>query len=200
MVVGVNGVCKTTSVAKLAAYYQRMGKNITLGAGDTFRAAAIDQLKVWGERLNLHVVAHQQGSDPGAIAFDAYNAAIALQADVLIYDTAGRLHNKNHLMDELSKINRVFGRISSDAPHQILLVLDATTGQNGLEHARSFQRIVDINAIFLTKLDSTAKGGIVIAINDQLGIPVALVGTGEQVNDLSIFDRNNFIDGLFDDN
>ena len=200
MVVGVNGVGKTTSVAKLAAYYQRMGKNITLGAGDTFRAAAIDQLKVWGERLNLDVVAHQQGSDPGAIAFDAYNAAIARQADVLIYDTAGRLHNKNHLMDELSKINRVFGRISSGAPHQILLVLDATTGQNGLEQARSFQRIVDINAIFLTKLDSTAKGGIVIAINDQLGIPVALVGTGEQVNDLSIFDRNNFIDGLFDEN
>lgn len=200
MVVGVNGVGKTTSVAKLASYYQKMGKNIILGAGDTFRAAAIDQLNVWGKRLGLDVIAHQHGSDPGAVAFDAYNAAIARQADVLIYDTAGRLHNKSALMDELSKINRVFGRISPDAPHQTFLVLDATTGQNGIEQARSFQSFIDVSAIFLTKLDSTAKGGIAVAISDQLGIPVALVGTGEHLNDLAIFDPSNFVDGLFNEN
>lgn len=200
MVVGVNGVGKTTSVAKLASYYQKMGKNIILGAGDTFRAAAIDQLNVWGKRLGLDVIAHQHGSDPGAVAFDAYNAAIARQADVLIYDTAGRLHNKSALMDELSKINRVFGRISPDAPHQTFLVLDATTGQNGIEQARSFQSFIDVSAIFLTKLDSTAKGGIAVAISDQLGIPVALVGTGEHLNDLAIFDPGNFVDGLFNEN
>ncbi len=197
MVVGVNGVGKTTSVAKLAAYYQGIGKSVLLGAGDTFRAAAIDQLKIWGEKLGVDVVAHQQGSDPGAVAFDAYNAAIARQVDILIYDTAGRLHNKTELMEELSKVNRVFKRISLNASHQTLLVIDATTGQNGIEQAKNFKSSAEINAIFLAKLDSSAKGGVAVAISDQLGIPVRFVGTGESVNDLSIFDPEHFVNGLF---
>ena len=199
MVVGVNGVGKTTSVAKLAAYYQGIGKSVLLGAGDTFRAAAIDQLKIWGEKLGVDVVAHQQGSDPGAVAFDAYNAAIARQVDILIYDTAGRLHNKTELMEELSKVNRVFKRISPNASHQTLLVIDATTGQNGIEQAKNFKSSAEINAIFLAKLDSSAKGGVTVAISDQLGIPVRFVGTGESVNDLSIFDPEHFVNGLFNE-
>ncbi len=199
MVVGVNGVGKTTSIAKMTAHYQQLGKTVLIGAGDTFRAAAIDQLRVWGARLKVDVVAHQQGSDPGAVAFDAYEAAAARGADVLIFDTAGRLHNKGPLIEELRKVRRVFERLAPGAPQQTLLVLDATTGRNGLEQARVFQEAVGVDAVFLAKLDGTAKGGVTVAIAQDLRLPVVFIGTGEGVDDLSLFDTDDFVDALFGD-
>ncbi len=199
MVVGVNGVGKTTSIAKIAQHYQSMGKTVLLGAGDTFRAAAIEQLNVWAERLNVEVIAHQQGSDPGAVAFDAYQAAVARGADVLIFDTAGRLHTKAPLIEELRKVQRVFQRQQEDAPQQTLLVLDATTGHNGIEQARVFQEAVGVSGVFLAKLDGTAKGGITVAIAQELKLPVIFIGTGEGVDDLSLFDTDDFVDALFGD-
>ncbi len=199
MVVGVNGVGKTTSIAKMAAHYQRLGKSVLIGAGDTFRAAAIDQLRVWGGRLKVDVVAHQQGSDPGAVAFDAYQAAAARGADVLIFDTAGRLHNKAPLIEELRKVRRVFERQGEGAPQQTLLALDATTGRNGLEQARVFQEAVGVDGVFLAKLDGTAKGGVAVAIAQDLGLPVVFIGSGEGVDDIALFDADDFVDALFGD-
>ena len=199
MVAGVNGVGKTTSIAKMTAHYRQMGKSVLIGAGDTFRAAAIDQLKVWGDRLNVDVVAHQQGADPGAVAFDAYEAAVARGADVLIFDTAGRLHTKGPLIEELRKVRRVFERQAPGAPQQTLLVLDATTGRNGLEQARVFQEAVGVDGVFLAKLDGTAKGGITVAIAQELHLPVVFIGSGEGLDDLSLFNTDDFVDALFGD-
>ena len=197
MIVGVNGSGKTTSIAKIAAHYQRMGKSVLIGAGDTFRAAAVDQLKVWGDRLHADVVAHQAGSDPGAVAFDAYEAAAARGADVLLFDTAGRLHTKAPLMDELRKVRRVFEGRAPGTPHQTLLVLDATTGHNGLQQARLFQESVGVDGVVLAKLDGTAKGGVTVAIAQQLRLPVVFIGTGEGMDDLALFDTDDFVDALF---
>lgn len=199
MVVGVNGAGKTTSIAKMVAHYKDMGKSVLIGAGDTFRAAAIDQLKVWGDRLGVDVVAHQQGSDPGAVAFDAYQAAAARETDVLIFDTAGRLHTKGPLIEELRKIRRVFERQAPSAPQQTLLVLDATTGHNGVEQARVFKEAVGVDGVFLAKLDGTAKGGITVAIAEELHLPVVFIGTGEGIDDISLFDTDEFVDALFAD-
>ena len=199
MVVGVNGAGKTTSIAKLAQHYHAMNKRVLLAAGDTFRAAAVDQLKVWGDRLNVDIVAHQHGSDPGAVAFDAYAAAVARDIDVLIIDTAGRLHNKAPLIDELRKVRRVLERQDPASPHQTLLVLDATTGHNGVEQARVFQEAVGVNGVFLAKLDGAAKGGVTVAIAQELGLPVVFIGTGEGLDDLSLFDTDDFVDALFGD-
>jgi fused signal recognition particle receptor len=199
MVVGVNGAGKTTSIAKMTKHYQLLGKRVMIGAGDTFRAAAIEQLQVWGGRLKTDVIAHQQGSDPGAVAYDAYQAAVARKADVLIFDTAGRLHTKGPLIEELRKVRRVFERLQADCPHQTLLVLDATTGHNGLEQARVFQEAVGVNGVFLAKLDGTAKGGITVAIAQELHLPVIFIGTGEGLDDLSLFDTDDFVDALFGD-
>lgn len=199
MVVGVNGVGKTTSIAKLAKHYQELGKTVMVGAGDTFRAAAIEQVQVWGERLKIDIIAHQQGSDPGAVAYDAYQAAVARGADVLIFDTAGRLHTKGPLIEELRKVRRIFERFDESVPHQTLLVLDATTGHNGLEQAKVFQEAVGVNGVFLTKLDGTAKGGITVAIAQELDLPVIFIGTGEGLDDISMFDTDDFVDALFGD-
>jgi fused signal recognition particle receptor len=199
MVVGVNGVGKTTSIAKLTQHYQSLGKKVMVGAGDTFRAAAIEQVQVWGERLKIDIIAHQQGSDPGAVAYDAYQAAVARDADVLIFDTAGRLHTKGPLIEELRKVRRIFQRFDESVPHQTLLVLDATTGHNGLEQAKVFQEAVGVNGVFLTKLDGTAKGGITVAIAQELDLPVIFIGTGEGLDDISIFDTDDFVDALFGD-
>lgn len=199
MVVGVNGVGKTTSIAKLAKHYQQTGKQVLIGAGDTFRAAAIEQLQVWGARLNVEVVAHQQGSDPGAVAYDAYQAAVARDADVLIIDTAGRLHTQSPLIEELRKVRRILERFDERLPHQTLLVMDATTGHNGLEQAKVFQQAVGVNGVFLAKLDGTAKGGITVAIAQELKLPVIFIGTGEGLDDLSLFDTDDFVDALFGD-
>jgi fused signal recognition particle receptor len=195
----VNGVGKTTSIAKIGSHYAKMGKKVVIGAGDTFRAAAIEQLRVWGDRLGVDVIAHQQGSDPGAVAYDAYQAAIARNADVLIFDTAGRLHTKAPLIEELRKVHRVFERQAPELPHQVLLVIDATTGHNGLEQARVFKEAVGVDGVFLAKLDGTAKGGIVIAIAQELQLPVVFIGTGEGLDDLSLFDNEDFVDALFSD-
>jgi fused signal recognition particle receptor len=199
MVVGVNGVGKTTSIAKIAKHYQDLGKTVMVGAGDTFRAAAIEQVQVWGQRLNIDVIAHQQGADPGAVAYDAYEAAVARGADVLIFDTAGRLHTKGPLIEELRKVRRIFERFDSSVPHQTLLVIDATTGHNGLEQAKVFQEAVGVNGVFLTKLDGTAKGGITVAIAQELNLPVIFIGTGEGLEDISMFDTDDFVDALFGD-
>ncbi len=199
MVVGVNGVGKTTSIAKLTKHYQEIGKKVIVGAGDTFRAAAIEQLQVWGERLNVDVVAHKQGSDPGAVAYDAYQAAVARDADVLIFDTAGRLHTKAPLIEELRKVRRILERFDDRLPHQTLLVMDATTGHNGLEQAKVFKEAVGVNGVFLAKLDGTAKGGITVAIAQELKLPVIFIGTGEGLDDLSLFDTDDFVDALFGD-
>ena len=199
MVIGVNGVGKTTSIAKLTRHYQEMGKKVMVAAGDTFRAAAIEQIQVWGERLKIDVIAHQQGSDPGAVAYDAYQAAVAREADVLIFDSAGRLHNKAPLIEELRKVHRVLERFDAAVPHQTMLVLDATTGHNGLEQARVFQEAVGVSGVFLAKLDGTAKGGITVAIAQELQLPVVFIGTGEGLDDLSIFDPDAFVDALFGD-
>ena len=196
MVVGVNGAGKTTSIAKLSARYRSEGKRVVLAAGDTFRAAAIEQLQYWGEQVGAEVVAHRQGADPGAVAHDAFQAARARGADVLIVDTAGRLHTKSHLMEEMAKVRRVLSRLDPTAPHEVILVLDATTGQNGLAQAQAFTSSLGCHGIFLAKLDGTAKGGILLAIADQLRLPVLYVGTGEGVDDLAVFDAKEFVDAL----
>ena len=197
LVVGVNGSGKTTSIAKLAWSLKGDGKRVVLAAADTFRAAAIDQLCQWGERVQAEVVTHQQGADPGAVVFDALTAAERRGADAVIIDTAGRLHTKVNLMEELRKIQRVIQRKDPSAPHEVLLVLDATTGQNALLQARHFTEAVQVTGLFLAKLDGTAKGGIVFAICDQLGIPVRFVGTGERPEDLAPFVAQDFVEALF---
>ncbi|MDO6449668.1 signal recognition particle-docking protein FtsY [Oceanobacillus profundus] len=199
LVVGVNGVGKTTSIGKLAHQLKQEGKQVILAAGDTFRAGAIEQLEVWGERAEVDVIKHNAGSDPAAVIFDAIKAAKSRQADVLICDTAGRLQNKVNLMNELSKVKRVIEREIPNAPHEVLLVLDATTGQNALSQAKTFSEVTNVSGIVLTKLDGTAKGGIVLAIRNELHIPVKFVGLGEQVGDLQQFDANAFVYGLFAD-
>ena len=197
LVIGVNGVGKTTSIGKLAAQLKSNGKKVMLAAADTFRAAAIEQLTEWAHRAQVDIIAQKEGSDPAAVVFDAVNAAKARNADVLICDTAGRLHNKKNLMEELRKINRVIDREYPDAYRETLVVLDGTTGQNALEQARQFNEICDISGIVLTKLDGTAKGGIVIAIESELGIPVKYVGVGEQIDDLQKFDAEDFVRAMF---
>lgn len=197
MVVGVNGVGKTTTIGKLARQFTAQGKRVVLGAGDTFRAAAAEQLAIWGERAGVEVIRHGEGADPAAVAFDAAKAALARKADVLILDTAGRLHTKVNLMEEMKKIRRVLGREIPGAPHETLLVLDATTGQNALIQARLFKEAVEVSGIALTKLDGTAKGGMVVAIGAELGLPVRYVGIGEGVDDLRPFDPDLFVDALF---
>jgi len=198
LVVGVNGTGKTTSIAKLAHLYRREGEQVVVAAGDTFRAAAIEQLKVWAERVGAQCIAHREGADPGAVAFDAIGAAQSRNAAVAIIDTAGRLHTKFNLMEELRKVRRVIERKDPTAPHEVLLVLDATTGQNALIQAKAFADAVDVTAIALTKLDGTSKGGIVFAISDELGLPVRFVGTGEGEDDLSPFDAEAFVEALFE--
>lgn len=197
MAIGVNGVGKTTSIGKLAAYLKQQGKKVVLGAADTFRAAAIDQLSVWADRAGVEMIRHAEGSDPASVVFDTIAAAKARNADVIICDTAGRLHNKKHLMDELAKMSRVIGRELPEADVEVLLVLDATTGQNGVNQAREFQNAADLTGIILTKLDGTAKGGVVLAICDELQIPVKLVGVGEQLDDLQPFDPAAFAKAMF---
>ncbi|AMV73014.1 hypothetical protein JCM30471_14290 [Desulfuromonas carbonis] len=197
MLVGVNGVGKTTTIGKLARQYADQGKKVVLGAGDTFRAAAAEQLAIWGERSGVDVIRHAEGSDPAAVAFDAAKAALARQADVLLLDTAGRLHTKVNLMEELKKIRRVLAREIPGAPHETLLVLDATTGQNALSQARLFRDAVEVTGLVLSKLDGTAKGGIVVAIGAELGLPVQFVGIGEGVEDLRPFDPDLFVEALF---
>jgi len=197
MVVGVNGVGKTTTIGKLANQYKKAGKHVVLGAGDTFRAAAVMQLKIWGDRNGVKVVEHGMNTDPASVAFDAMKIAVDDNADVLIIDTAGRLHNKIGLMNELTKIKKVMSKIVPDAPHEILLVLDASTGQNAFEQAKQFTSATEVNALALTKLDGTAKGGVVIGIADQFKVPVKYIGVGEGIDDLQIFDRQEFVDSLF---
>lgn len=198
LVVGVNGTGKTTSIAKLAHAYVTDGGRVVIAAADTFRAAAIEQIKAWGDRVGASVIAHKQGADPSAVVFDALSAAESRNADVVIIDTAGRLHTKFNLMEELGKIQRVIQRKFPDAPHEVLLVLDATIGQNALAQAKAFAEVVNITGVCLTKLDGTAKGGIVFAVVDQLGIPVRFVGTGERAEDLSPFDAETFVHALMD--
>jgi len=197
LVIGVNGVGKTTSIGKLAAKYKSEGKKVILGAADTFRAAAIEQLDIWAQRAGVEIVKHTQGSDPAAVVYDTIAAAKARKADIIICDTAGRLHNKKNLMDELAKINRVISRELPDADKEVLLVLDATTGQNAVNQAREFKNAAGITGIILTKLDGTAKGGVVLAIREELGIPVKFVGVGEGLDDLQPFVPDEFADGLF---
>lgn len=197
LVSGVNGTGKTTSIAKLAYLLQQEGKKSILAAGDTFRAAAIEQLTIWSQRIGVDIICHQAGADPGAVVFDAAEAALARQADFLIVDTAGRLHTKTPLMKELTKIKNVLGKKIPGAPHEVLLVLDATTGQNAIPQAKVFNEAIQITGIFLAKLDGTAKGGIVIAINNQLNIPVKFIGIGENPEDIERFDPEQFIEALF---
>ncbi len=194
---GVNGVGKTTTIGKMAAQYRRQGKKVLLVAADTFRAAAVEQLEIWGRRTGAEVVKHPSGSDPSAVVFDALHAAKSRGADVVLIDTAGRLHTKVHLVEELKKIRRVIAREAPGAPHETLLVLDAITGQNGLQQARVFKESMDLTGIVLTKLDGTAKGGVVVAIQEELGIPVRHIGVGEQVEDLQPFDPETFVQALF---
>ncbi len=197
LVVGVNGVGKTTTIGKLAHHYKAAGNEVILGAADTFRAAAVDQLTIWSERVGVNIVKQNMGSDPSAVAFDTIQSAMAKNADVVLIDTAGRLHNKAHLMDELNKIKRVIQKQLPDAPHEVLLVLDGSTGQNALEQAKQFMAVTNVNALAITKLDGTAKGGVVLAIAHQCKIPVKYIGVGEQINDLLLFDKTEFVDSLF---
>ena len=197
LVVGVNGVGKTTTIGKLAHQFKAAGKNVLLGAADTFRAAAVEQLTIWSERVGVPIVKQAMGSDPAAVAFDTVQSAMAKQSDVVLIDTAGRLHNKSHLMEELTKIKRVIQKTLPDAPHEVLLVLDGSTGQNALEQAKHFTSATDVTALAITKLDGTAKGGVVLAIADQFKIPVKFIGVGEKVEDLLIFDKHEFVDSLF---
>jgi fused signal recognition particle receptor len=197
MVVGVNGVGKTTTIAKLAYQFKSIGKNVFLGAADTFRAAAIEQLSIWAQRINVPIIKQQMGADPASVAYDTLNSAIKNNADVVIIDTAGRLHNKINLMNELAKIKRVMQKLLPDAPHEILLILDATTGQNAFEQAKQFTAITNVNSICVTKLDGTAKGGVVIGISNQFNIPVKYIGIGEKPTDLQLFNKYAFIDSLF---
>ncbi len=197
LVVGVNGVGKTTTIGKLAYNFKKAGKSVLLGAADTFRAAAVDQLTIWSERVGVPIVKQDMGSDPAAVAFDTAQSAVAKQADVVLIDTAGRLHNKTHLMDELTKIKRVIQKVLPDAPHEVLLVLDGSTGQNALEQAKHFTAATDVSALAITKLDGTAKGGVVLAIANQFKIPVKFIGVGEKMEDLLVFDKHEFVDSLF---
>ncbi|HVS94983.1 MAG TPA: signal recognition particle-docking protein FtsY [Puia sp.] len=197
LVVGVNGVGKTTTIGKLAYNFKKAGKSVLLGAADTFRAAAVDQLTIWSERVGVPIVKQGMGSDPGAVAFDTVQSGMARGADIVIIDTAGRLHNKVHLMEELGKINRVVKKLIPDAPHEVLLVLDGSTGQNAIEQARQFTAATDVTALAITKLDGTAKGGVVLAIANQFRIPVKFIGVGEKMEDLLVFDKHEFVDSLF---
>lgn len=197
LVVGVNGVGKTTTIGKLAHNFKKAGKNVLLGAADTFRAAAVDQLTIWSERVGVPIVKQPMGSDPAAVAFDTAQSAMSRNSDVVLIDTAGRLHNKAHLMDELNKIKRVLQKFNPEAPHEVLLVLDGSTGQNALEQAKHFTATTDVTAMAITKLDGTAKGGVVLAIADQFKIPVKFIGVGEKADDLLVFDKHEFVDSLF---
>ena len=198
MVVGVNGVGKTTTIGKLAYNFKKAGKKVVLGASDTFRAAAVSQLQIWADRVGVPIVQQGQGADPASVAFDTVKSAVAQDADVVIIDTAGRLHNKVNLMRELTKIKTVMQKVVPDAPHEILLVLDASTGQNAIEQAKQFTAATEVNALALTKLDGTAKGGVVIGISDQFKIPVKYIGVGEGIDHLQVFDRKAFVDSLFE--
>ncbi len=197
LVVGVNGVGKTTTIGKLAHNFKLAGKSVLLGAADTFRAAAVDQLSIWSERTGVPIVKKEMGSDPASVAFDTVQSGVARGADVIIIDTAGRLHNKAHLMDELSKIKRVIQKVIPEAPHEVMLVLDGSTGQNALEQAKHFTAATDVTALTITKLDGTAKGGVVLAIAHQFRIPVKFIGVGEKATDLLVFDKKAFVDGIF---
>lgn len=197
MVVGVNGVGKTTTIGKLAHQFKSAGKKVVLGAGDTFRAAAVQQLKIWGERNGVHVVEHGMNTDPASVAYDAVKYATENNGDIVIIDTAGRLHNRVDLMNELSKIKRVMSKVVPDSPHEVLLVLDASTGQNAFEQAKQFTAATEVNALALTKLDGTAKGGVVIGIADLFKIPVKYIGVGEGIEDLQLFNKHEFVDSLF---
>jgi fused signal recognition particle receptor len=199
MIVGVNGVGKTTTIGKLAYQYRLAGYKVVIGAADTFRAAANEQLEIWAQRAGVDVVQQSQGADPAAVAFDTLNSALSKQADIVIIDTAGRLHTKKNLMEELKKIKRVTEKRLHGAPHEVLLVLDATTGQNGLQQAKYFTDAVEVTGLVLTKLDGTAKGGIVLAICNEMKMPVKFIGIGENIDDLQLFDRRAFIDALFED-
>ncbi|WP_338874237.1 signal recognition particle-docking protein FtsY [Spirosoma sp. SC4-14] len=197
MVVGVNGVGKTTTIGKLAAQFHKRGKKVVLGAGDTFRAAAVDQLKLWGDRVGVPVISHGMNTDPSAVAFDAVKKGVDMQADVVIIDTAGRLHTKINLMNELTKIKRVMQKVTPDAPHEVLLVLDGSTGQNAFIQATEFTKATEVTALAITKLDGTAKGGVVIGISDQFKIPVKYIGVGEKIEDLQTFNKMEFVDSFF---
>src|ERR1700733_1707861 len=198
LVVGVNGVGKTTTIGKLAYNFKKAGKQVLLGAADTFRAAAVDQLTIWSERVGVPIVKQDMGSDPAAVAFDTVQSGVAKGSEVIIIDTAGRLHNKAHLMEELSKIKRVIQKVIPDAPHEVMVVLDGSTGQNELEQAKHFTAATDVTALTVTKLDGTAKGGVVLAIASQFKIPVKFIGVGEKAEDLLVFDKQLFVDSLFD--
>ncbi len=198
LVVGVNGVGKTTTIGKLAHNFHKAGKSVLLGAADTFRAAAVDQLSIWSERTGVDIVKKEMGSDPASVAYDTIISGVARKSDVIIIDTAGRLHNKVHLMEELTKIKRVIQKVIPEAPHEVMLVLDGSTGQNALEQARHFTAATDVTAIAITKLDGTAKGGVVLAIASQFKIPVKFIGVGEKATDLLVFDKQQFVNGLFD--
>jgi fused signal recognition particle receptor len=198
LVVGVNGSGKTTTIAKLAQYYKRQDRQVLLAAADTFRAAAIDQLKIWGDRVDVPVIAHQPGADPGAVVYDAIRASQSRKADLLIVDTAGRLHTKYNLMEELRKVRGIANKRVHAAPHETLLVLDATTGQNALSQARHFKETVEVTGVIVAKLDGTAKGGVVFAVAQELGLPVRFIGTGETTGDLAEFDPDAFVEGLFE--
>ncbi|MBK8343426.1 MAG: signal recognition particle-docking protein FtsY [Bacteroidetes bacterium] len=197
LIVGVNGVGKTTTIGKLAYQFKQAGKKVLLGAADTFRAAAVDQLTIWSERVDVPIIKQQMGADPAAVAFDTVNAAKSYDADVVLIDTAGRLHNKVNLMNELSKIKRVIQKVYPDAPHDVLLVLDASTGQNAFEQAKQFTAATDVTSIALTKLDGTAKGGVVLGIADQFKIPVKYIGVGEKMHQLQVFNKSEFVNALF---
>jgi fused signal recognition particle receptor len=197
MVVGVNGVGKTTTIGKIAAQYHQKGKKVVLGAADTFRAAAVEQLKIWGERVGVPVVELGMGKEPASVVYESAKKASEMQADVLIIDTAGRLHNKQHLMNELAKMRKTVQKFIPDAPHEVLLVLDGSTGQNAVQQAREFIKTTDVTAIAITKLDGTAKGGVVIGISDEFKIPVKYIGVGEKIEDLQVFNRAEFVDSLF---
>lgn len=200
MVVGVNGVGKTTTIGKLAHNFKKSGKSVLLGAADTFRAAAVDQLIIWSDRVQVPIVQQGMGADPASVAFDTVASGVSKGSDVVIIDTAGRLHNKINLMNELSKIKKVMQKVVPDAPHEILLVLDGSTGQNAVEQCRQFLQATDVNAIAVTKLDGTAKGGVVIGISDEFNIPVKYIGVGEKMEDLQVFNKIEFVDSLFNDN
>ncbi|MBC7849958.1 MAG: signal recognition particle-docking protein FtsY [Chitinophagaceae bacterium] len=197
LVVGVNGVGKTTTIGKLAYNFKKAGKSVILGAADTFRAAAVDQLTIWSQRVGVPIVSQGMGADPASVAFDTVQSGVARDADVIIIDTAGRLHNKAHLMDELNKIKRVIQKHIPEAPHEVMLVLDGSTGQNALEQAKHFTATTDVTALTITKLDGTAKGGVVLAIANQFKIPVKFIGMGEKMEDLLVFDKHEFVDSLF---
>lgn len=198
LVVGVNGVGKTTTIGKLAHNFSQAGKSVLLGAADTFRAAAVDQLTIWSDRTGVDIVKKEMGSDPASVAYDTVISGVAKKSDVIIIDTAGRLHNKLHLMDELTKIKRVIQKVIPEAPHEVLLVLDGSTGQNAIEQAKQFTAATDVTALAITKLDGTAKGGVVLAIANQFKIPVKFIGVGEKATDLLVFDKKQFVNGLFD--